>query len=172
MPQWGKKDSASVTGTVVLTNGSTTVTGNTSTTLNSEIRIGDNIFLSTANTAAGANTRYRVNAIANSTSITLDRTYAGTTNAAATIYYQQAPRTTVATRQRMRRIDVVGVDVTEAQVAANRAKGIKTPGWTIYQTYTDSAGKTRNKAEILVAMRSMTQAVAGDAGDDTTVADS
>jgi len=46
----------------------------------------------------------------------------------------------------------VGVSVTEAQAAANIAKGIKTPGWTLYRTYTDAQGNTRNKAEVLVAM--------------------
>jgi hypothetical protein len=45
----------------------------------------------------------------------------------------------------------LGVDVSEAQTAANIAKGIKTPGWTEYRTYTDTHGNTRNKAEVLVA---------------------
>lgn len=45
----------------------------------------------------------------------------------------------------------VGVDVAEAQNPTNRAKGIKTPGWTKYVTYVDAQGRTRNKAEILVA---------------------
>lgn len=171
MPMWGKKDALNVTGTVVLTNNSITVTGNTATALNTEIRVGDNIFISTANTAAGANTRYRVTSIANGTSITLNRTYNGTTNTAASIQAQQAPRNITYNRVGMRNIDVVGVDVTEAQVAANRAKGLQTPGWHRFITYTDSAGKTRNKSEVLVAMRSMTQAVANDAPDDTTVAD-
>lgn len=45
----------------------------------------------------------------------------------------------------------LGVDVAEATTAANIAKGIKTPGWTKYRTYTDNHGNTRNKAEVLVA---------------------
>ena len=171
MPLWGKKDQLALTGTAVLTNNSITVTANSSTSFNTEIRVGDNIFLSTANTAAAANTRYRVQSIANSTSLTLNRTYNGTTNTAATIWIQQAPRHIVGTRNGFRNIDVVGVDVTEAQVSANRAKGLQTPGWTRFVTYTDSGGKTRTKSEVLVAMRSMTQAAASDAGDDTTVAD-
>lgn len=168
---WGKKDQTALTGTAVFTNNSVTVTANSSTTFNTEIRVGDNIFLSTANTAAGANTRYRVVAIANSTSLTLNRAYNAATNTAATVWIQNAPRNVTYTRTGMRPIDIVGVDVTEARVASNRAKGIKTPGWTRYITYTDSAGNVRNKSEILVAMRSMTQAVASDANDDTTVAD-
>lgn len=46
----------------------------------------------------------------------------------------------------------LGVDRVEAQAAANRAKGLKTPGWTMYRTYTDAQGNTRNKSEVLVAM--------------------
>jgi hypothetical protein len=66
----------------------------------------------------------------------------------------------------------VGVNVTEAQVASNRAKGIKTPGWTRYTTYTDSNGHVRHKAEVLVAMGAgETVAVMGDAADDSVVAD-
>lgn len=53
------------------------------------------------------------------------------------------------------------VDSTEAQVTANRAKGLKTPGWNLYSTYVDSDGNTRNRAESLVAMT----VAAGDAGD-------
>ena len=166
MPQWGKLDASALTGTIVLTNNSVTMTGNTASALNTELRVGDNIFLSTANTAAAANTRYRVQAVTNSTSVVLNRTYNGTTNTAATVYKQQIPRTTVNTKVGMRNIDVVGVDVTEAQVAANRAKGIRTPGWV---RINNTSG--RNRVETLVAMRSMTQAVAGDANDDVTVAD-
>jgi hypothetical protein len=171
MPLWGKKDQAAVTGTVVLTNGSTTVTGNTAVALNTELKVGDAIFLSTANTAAGANTRYRVTGITNATSITVDRTYAGTTNAAATVYYQKLPRPITENNVGMRVIDVVGVDLTEAQVASNKAKGIVTPGWT--RVVAGTGGRNgRYTVETLVAMRSMTAAVASDANDDTTLADS
>lgn len=61
-------------------------------------------------------------------------------------------------------------DTTEAQVAANRAKGLQTPGWNRYTTYTDSTGATRNKAECLVVMK-VAAATSGDALDDTTLAD-
>lgn len=167
MPLWGKTDKEVLTGTAKLTNGSATVTANSSTSFDTQIQIGDNIFLSTANTAAGANTRYRVTAIANSTSLTIDRTYAATTNNAATVWIQSGPKYISGTHVGMRPIDVVGVDLTEAQVAANRANGIKTPGWV---RINNTNG--RKRVETLVAMRSMTQAVASDAGDDDTVADS
>lgn len=66
------------------------------------------------------------------------------------------------------------VDTTEAGVTANRANGIKTPGWILYKEY----GSGRKYVETLVPMR----VSAGDAGDlgvtgnteveDSTVADS
>jgi hypothetical protein len=62
---------------------------------------------------------------------------------------------------------VYGVSLSEAQVASNRAKGIKTPGWVKYTTYTDAQGHTRNKSEVLVALNNMTS----DANDDAVVAD-
>lgn len=60
----------------------------------------------------------------------------------------------------------VGLNTTEAQVAANIAKGLKTPGWTLYTTYTDSQGNVRNKAEVLVAMNEF----AVDGTDNDTIA--
>jgi hypothetical protein len=62
------------------------------------------------------------------------------------------------------------IDSTEATVASNKAKGLNTPGWVRYTTYTDAQGRTRNKSEVLVAM-SVTQAAMTDAADDATVAD-
>jgi hypothetical protein len=50
----------------------------------------------------------------------------------------------------------VGVSVNEAQNAANILKGINTPGWVKYTTYTDGNGNTRNKSEVLVAMATIT----------------
>jgi len=69
--------------------------------------------------------------------------------------------------------NAVFVDVTEAGVAANRAKGLKTPGWNLYS----NAGG-RHRSEVLVAMK-VSAVDAGDAGitgntaiEDTIVADS
>ena len=62
-----------------------------------------------------------------------------------------------------------GVSVEEAQVAANKAKGVQHPGWVRNVTYTDSNGNVRNKTETLVAMGSMVQAGGDLAADDTTI---
>lgn len=69
------------------------------------------------------------------------------------------------------------IDITEANVASNKAKGLGTAGWNTYTTYTDSNGNTRHKAECIVAM-GVTAVDAGDLGvtgdtavEDATVAD-
>ena len=62
-----------------------------------------------------------------------------------------------------------GIDTTEAAVTANRAKGLNTPGWVKYATYTDAQGNTRHKSEVLVAAGSMGGDTGG--GDDATVPD-
>lgn len=66
------------------------------------------------------------------------------------------------------------VDTTEAAVTANRAAGIKTPGWILYKEY----GNGRKYVETLVPMK-VTALAAGDLGisgntaiEDATVADS
>jgi hypothetical protein len=68
------------------------------------------------------------------------------------------------------------VDTTEAGVTSNRAAGLRTPGWNLFTTYTDTNGNTRRRVESLVPMK-VTAAAAGDlgvsgSGDDSTVADS
>lgn len=62
------------------------------------------------------------------------------------------------------------VDITEAGVDANKAKGLGTGGWNLYSTYTDSDGATRHRTENLVAM-GVTAADAGDQGGIVVGAD-
>lgn len=174
MSLWGKTDAAAVSGTVVLTNGSATITANSSTTLGTTVKVGDVVFLSTANTAPGTTTRYKVSGITNSTVITVSSAYGGTTNTAATLWYQQSPKDlpeSYVGNSIVSKRDVVGVNTTEAGIAANRARGLKTPGWASYVA--GSGGRSgRKQVETLVAMRSVTTSVAGDASDDSVAADS
>lgn len=70
---------------------------------------------------------------------------------------------------------LVFVSREESQIAANRAKGLVSPGWWLYQTYTDADTNTRHKAELLIAL-DVLNAVSGDAGvtgagDDSIVVD-
>jgi hypothetical protein len=62
------------------------------------------------------------------------------------------------------------VDTTEATLEANRDRGIKTPGWILYNTYTDGNGNVRNKTEVLVPMK-VSAEDAGDANTDVIVSE-
>ena len=61
--------------------------------------------------------------------------------------------------------NVYFVDLEEAGVASNRAKGLTGPGWWLYHT-----SNGRHYAECLVPMK-VTAADAGDQADDAVVAD-
>jgi len=45
------------------------------------------------------------------------------------------------------------IDDTEATLAENKERGLTAPGWWEYMTYTDADGKTRHKAQHLVAFK-------------------
>lgn len=62
------------------------------------------------------------------------------------------------------------VDATEAQQAANKARGLNGAGWWLYNAYTDQDGNSRFKTELLVAIQEAA-ADAGDRADDTKAAD-
>jgi len=76
--------------------------------------------------------------------------------------------------------DLYFIDADEATQAENIARGLKTPGWTNYRSYTDANGNVRNKSEVLVAMGAYSgatgfgtyQAQTGDnTADDTVLVD-
>lgn len=160
MALWGTRDSFAVTGTVAVSNliNTTTVTG-TSTAFDTEVNIGDALVINGA--------RRKVTAVNSATSITIGDAWDGANQSGVTITGQDIPKYVPAAEVTAN--NIIGVDDTEAQLAANKARGITTPGWTKYVTYTDMHGKTRYKTEVLVVMSSATT---GDAPDDSVAADS
>ncbi len=66
---------------------------------------------------------------------------------------------------------IVFVDETEAGLAANKARGLSSPGWWAYRTYTDAAGKTRHKAEQLAFITNPEANADETLADDTIAAD-
>lgn len=60
----------------------------------------------------------------------------------------------------------IGINAAEALDAGSAAKGLRTPGWVTYTTYTDANGNVRHKSEVLVAAGSM-----GSDGTETLVDD-
>lgn len=161
MALWGTRDSFSVTGTVDVSNtvNTTTVTGDANTVFTTELQIGDALVID--------GKRRKVSAISAANSLTIGTAWDGANQTGATITGQDVPK--YVTAAEVASNNIIGVDDTEATLAANKARGINTPGWTKFVTYTDMHGTTRYKTEPLVVMSS---AVTSDAPDDTIAADS
>lgn len=64
---------------------------------------------------------------------------------------------------------IVFIDDTEATLTENKERGLTAPGWWEYMTYTDSSGRTRHKAQHLVAFKDAPANVAD--ADDPVAAD-
>jgi hypothetical protein len=157
MALWGKRDRYSITGTANVVQGSAIVTGNASAIFTTEIDNFDSLYIN--------GTHVKVASVTSANTLTLSAVWTAANASAQTIYGQDSPKYVLPEE-----IDkIYGADLTEVQVQATHDKGIITPGWIRYKTYTDMHGKTRNKVESLVVMRSMTAAVAGDA-DGTSIA--
>lgn len=160
MALWGTRDSYAIANTISVSNtvATTTVTG-TNTAFTTQIDIGDALVI--------AGKRRKVTAISAANSLTIDPAWDGANQTGATITGQDVPK--YVTAAEISSNNIIGVNDTEATLAANKARGINTPGWTKFVTYTDMHGTTRYKTEPLVVMSS---AVTSDAPDDTIAADS
>jgi hypothetical protein len=66
---------------------------------------------------------------------------------------------------------IVFVDDTEAQLSENKGRGINSPGWWAYRTYTDAAGNTRHKSELLAFITGPDANANETQSDDTIAAD-
>jgi hypothetical protein len=147
MSQWGTRDTKTVTGTISVTQSSRTVTG-VGTLFTTELRPGQTLLISSV--------EYHIAAIASNTSLTLRIPYVATTTSGLTVtaneqpayISQQGPNGTIATSDMP---TTFGISRDEATQTQNRAKGIHTPGWVNYRTYTDAQGTTRNKSHVLIA---------------------
>jgi hypothetical protein len=153
MSQWGKLDRFALPGTVIANTGSTTVVTTQDQTAN--IKIGYALVL--------GNVEYVVANVVNTTTYTLDVAYEGANTQGAVSFaaVQQSPKSlrtygwganllnganTVNSR------NVYGIDKIEADDPTNKNKGISHSGWVHYQTWVNTQGQTRNRAEVLVAM--------------------
>jgi len=66
---------------------------------------------------------------------------------------------------------IVFVDATEAGLSENKERGLTSPGWWAYKTYTDASGKTRHKAEHLMVLSNPDINANETLSDDTIAAD-
>lgn len=172
MALWGNKDSKGATGsTGLISISSAGIVSGTNTLFTTQAAVGNYIIV------FGTNTNYLITSIEASTGCTVRPGINGATMVAvtgATSFILSEKPIYVATAESDGSTGihgdankVYGVDVTEAATGLNRAKGLNTPGWVRYNTYTDSANITRYKSEVLVAIKT----ISGDANDDTVVSD-
>lgn len=181
MSQWGKLDRVNLPGTATVAQNFANVVFSQSQ--NGNVAIGYALVV--------ANVEYVIANIVNATTVTLDVNYEGSSSASQDgLAVQQSPKNlrtygwggsgaanlllganTVNVR------NVFGVDANEANVISNKQKGINSPGWVHYQTWVNTQGSTRQRAETLVAMSknfnkySVDTLTGLDANDDATVAD-
>ena len=157
MALWGNRDSFAITGTIGVPNASTTVTG-VGTTFTTQLQAGEAITI--------ASVKYKIAKITSNTVLELVIPYAGTTiTSGATITEQDCPKWIA--QQDL--ATTFFVDETEAKLAANHNKGISGAGWWDIREYKDSAGASRAKCLLLVAMTTA-NATSGDAADNALVA--
>ena len=163
MAIFGQIDAATFSNNVGVTINDATVTKNAADT----VEEGDVLEL--------GGVAYIVRTVTSTTSIELHKEYAGSTNAALSGAVRRTPPKKVAEYvikggDSITDYQLVFVDNTEDDIAANKTRGLWGPGWWLYRTYTDVSGRTRHKAECL-AVTQATAAAAGDDADDTIAAD-
>ena len=163
MAIFGKIDAATFANTVGVTQNNATVTKNAADT----VEEGDVLEL--------GGVAYIVRTVTSTTSIELHKGYAAATNASLALAVRRTPPKKVAEfvikgGDSITDYQLIFVDSTEKDVAANKTRGITGPGWWLYRSYTDVSGRTRHKAECLAFVHA-TATVAGDDSDDTIAAD-
>ena len=147
MPLWGTRDAFALTGTVDVSNliATTTVTG-TTTEFDTELDIGDTIIID--------GVKRKVTAIASNTSLTIDPAWAAANVSGGFAEGQDSPKYVLASE--VSGNNILGVSEVEAQVDANEANGLYTPGWSKHTRYSDMHGNLRYKTEPLVVFSSLT----------------
>ena len=176
MSQWGKIDYKELLGTAAVVQGATNVTTTIGSFTTANVRPGDALLLS--------NVKYRVAAINSNVTLTLSNAYTAATGAGVPMAVQQSPKDLLTYGQTanvnydlmVSKRNVFGVDKLEVQNPDVKAKGINSPGWVHYKTWTNTQGSTRHRAETLVAMSKNFNSNAIptlqiDAPDDSTIPD-
>jgi hypothetical protein len=176
MSQWGNLDYRELLGTAAVVQNATNVTTTIGSFTTANVRPGDALLIS--------NVKYRVAAINSNTTLTLSNPYTATTGAGRAMAVQQSPKdlltygwtANVNYDNHVSKRNVFGVDKLEVQNPDNKAKGINSPGWVHYKTWTNTQGSTRHRAETLVAMSKNFNSNAIptlqiDAPDDATIPD-
>jgi hypothetical protein len=176
MSQWGNLDYKELLGTAAVVQGAANVTATIGSFTTANVQPGDALFIS--------NVKYRVASIDSNITLTLSNVYTAATGNGKAIAVQQSPKDLLTYGQtanvnydnRVGKRNVFGVDKIEAQNPDVKAKGINSPGWVHYKTWTTEQGAVRHRAETLVAMSKNFNSNAIptlqiDAADDATIPD-
>ena len=165
MAVFGTIDGKAFANTVAVTNGDATVTKNAADAIN----VGDILEL--------INVPYIVKQVNSTTSIELHKNYAGSTNntlGASSAVRRTAPKAVaqyVVEGGDSNAYDLVFADATEQSLAVNRKRGITSPGWWLYRSFTDVEGTTRHKSECIAFVNMAASAAVGDDADDAILGD-
>ena len=165
MAVFGTIDGKAFGNTVAVTQNDATVTKNA----NDAINVGDILEL--------INVPYIVKQVNSTTSIELHKPYVAATNnslGASSAVRRTAPKAVaeyVIKGGDSNAYDLVFADATEQSLAVNRKRGITSPGWWLYRSFTDVEGTTRHKAECLAFVNMAASAAVGDDADDAILGD-
>ena len=165
MAVFGTIDGKAFGNTVAVTQNDATVTKNA----NDAINVGDILEL--------INVPYIVKQVNSTTSIELHKPYVAATNnslGASSAVRRTAPKAVaefVVKGGDSNAYDLVFADATEQSLAVNRKRGITSPGWWLYRSFTDVEGTTRHKAECIAFVNMAASAAVGDDADDSILGD-
>ena len=164
MAVFGKIDSRPIPNAVTATNASTQVTGSGFKAVGTDnyINAGDIIEIEPTRTP------YVVAEVVSDTELRLSKEFAEVTVSGPSFRrtppkqvasYVLAPIDTVAR-------EILLISTAEAQLAENKEKGLCSPGWWLWDTYTTAAGDTRYKANHIASISAL--GAAAIIGDDDT----
>ena len=165
MAVFGTIDGKAFGNTVAVTQNDATVTKNA----NDAINVGDILEL--------INVPYIVKQVNSTTSIELHKPYVAATNnslGASSAVRRTAPKAVaeyVIKGGDSNAYDLVFADATEQSLAVKRKRGITSPGWWLYRSFTDVEGTTRHKAECIAFVNMAASAAVGDDADDSILGD-
>ena len=158
MALWGTADKVAGLGTVSVSNSANpTIVIGSGTALTSNVEVKDVMLL-------GAERR-QVASVTNATALVVDTAYDGINLSGHAVSIQPAPK--FVTGADVAANNIYGVSDAEAAVANNIGRGLNTPGWNKYVSYSDMHGTTRYKVEPLCVLN-----ISGDAEDDAVLEDS
>ena len=178
MAVFGKIDAAPLPGGVEVINGQNIVTGSgfQDPTGPDYIDAGDIIEIS--NVPGEDRVPYVVLRVESDTQLILARNYEETTVSPAApnnAFRRTAPKEVAAAvltpSYDSRTREILYVDLAEAQLESSRKRGLKIPGWHVFETFENAQGDTVYHAECIAAVKNYQGATTGDDNDDPIVAD-